>query len=204
MWNNLDDMNIKIGQKLLVKKEASAASAATAMNTAPKAEAKKEGYNPPPVVIESNVSTAGADVTASSSAVGLASTKTIKSWKAESASERMEAYRPKATFDPANEYESLYYQNVYSGLTKKSETGVAKLMTDNNASHVVYYNSASVGTIMKITNTENGKTTYALVIGKVPPAENNTYLVKMSEKVARNLSIKDYNSVEVVCYTGSN
>lgn len=207
MWNDLDDMNIKIGQKLLVKKDAptaketpAAASAVTAQNTVP----KKEGYNPPPVVVESNVSTAGGDVTASSSSVGLASTKTVKSWKNESASERMEAYRPKATFDPANEYESLYYQNVYSGLTKKSETGVAKLMTDNNTSHVVYYNSASVGTIMKITNTDNGKTTYALVIGKVPPAENNTYLVKMSEKVARNLSIKDYNSVEVVCYTGSN
>ncbi|MCW3125155.1 MAG: peptidoglycan-binding protein, partial [Bacteroidetes bacterium] len=207
MWNNLDDLNVKIGQKIIVKNPKTESKEATAIASASNAEAKeaikRQGFTyTVPTVKESNVSTATGDATASSSNVGLASTRTIKSWRAESAAVRIEDYRAKTNFDPANEYESLYYQNVYSGLTKKTETGVVKLMSDNNnTDHVVYYNNASVGTILRLTNTDNGKTTYAIVVGKVPPAENNTYLVKLSEKVARNLSIKDYTSVEVVCYS---
>ena len=115
----------------------------------------------------------------------------------------MEDNKIKAYADPANDYELLYYQNVYSGLTRKSETGVAKLIPDNNAAHICYYNNASVGSVLRLTNPDNGKTAYAIVVGKIPAAENNAFLVKVSDKVARNLSVKDYNSIEVISYNGN-
>jgi hypothetical protein len=126
----------------------------------------------------------------------------VKSWKAESASERRDYFNSKnSVYDPAAEYESLYYQNVYSGMLKKTETGVAKFQIDNTTANTAYYNNAPIGTILKLTNADNGKSTYAIVVGKIPSAEENSYLMKLSGKVARSLSAKDYSSIEIVCYT---
>jgi hypothetical protein len=65
---------------------------------------------------------------------------------------------------------------------------------------MVCYNNASTGTILKLINPENGKSIYVVVVGKISPAESSSYLLKISDMVARKLSIKDYNSVELVCY----
>ena len=72
---------------------------------------------------------------------------------------------------------------------------------DNVTDNIVYYNNASIGTILKLSNPDNGKTSYAIVVGKVPVAESS-YLIKASGKVAKALNSKDYSSIEVVCYTG--
>jgi LysM repeat protein len=140
-WNRIKDNSLAVGQKLTIKSDANAISVekshagsasepVTAKADMQKAM-KKDGYlwtlPGNPKSSKSNVSTASGDVTASTSAVGLADSKTVKSWKAESANERHEYYNSKTNIsDPAAEYESLYYQNIYSGMTKKSETGVAK------------------------------------------------------------------------------
>jgi LysM repeat protein len=235
--NGLDDLNLKVGQKLKVtptdevqqvvaekktepvekrqeaveKKEPAkpiaAPGPAVAQNTVTKTDIekamKKDGYTWTLPKADNNVSTATADATASSVPAGLAGTKTVKSWRTEGANDRMDANKPSSVFDPSTEYESMYYQNIYAGLSKKTDKGVAKLLTDNNTAHIAYYNNASVGTILKLTNPDNGKTTYAIVVGKLPPAESNSFMLKLSEKVARNLSVKDYSSIEVVCYTSN-
>ena len=168
---------------------------------------KKEGYTwtlpNEGKEVKPNVSTSTGDITASAAGGGLADSRVVKTWKAESASERSENSRVKAVYDPATDYESLYYQNVYSGMTKKSETGVAKFLIDNNTTNIAYYNSVPIGTILKLTNPGNGKTTYAIVVGKLPQAEENSFLLKLSAKVSKALAAKDYTSIEVVCYTGS-
>ena len=218
-WNKISDNNIAVGQKLLVKNGSNASAApaekprtapAKAKNDEPAMaksdveKASKSGYawTMPDKNAKTNVSTASGDVTASATAVGLTDTRVVKSWKGESVSEKRDLYNAKpVTYDPANEYESLFYQNIYSGMTKKSETGVAKFLTDNNTANTAYYNNAPIGTIIKLTNSDNGKSTYAIVVGKIPPAEENSYLMKLSGKVLRNLAAKDYSSIEIVCYT---
>ena len=222
-WNKIRDNAIAIGQKLIIKNEGNAAAIlAEKPRTAPvsnhagepavaKSDAeqamKKDGYTltlPSETAKNSknNVSTASGDATASASAVGLADSKSVKSWKVESTSDVRDYYKTKpVSDDAAKEYESLYYQNIYSGMLKKSETGVAKFMSDNTSANTAFYNNAPIGTILKLTNADNGKSTYAIVVGKIPQAEENSYLMKLSNKVARNLSAKDYSSIEIVCYT---
>lgn len=216
-WNELQDLNLKLGQKLVIhssehvaetlKPEPARPAAATVTMTASAGDdesARKTPYiNIVPNVKEPKVSTNSGDVTASSMAVGLASTRSVKSWRTETASERMESNHAKATYDPASEYESVYYQSVYSGMPKRSDKGVAKLTQDNNQAYIAYYNNATVGTILRITNADNGRTTYAIVVGKVPEAENGAYMVKLSDRAARAISLKDYTSVELVCYSGN-
>ncbi|MBS1622796.1 MAG: LysM peptidoglycan-binding domain-containing protein [Bacteroidetes bacterium] len=217
MWNELEDLNLKLGQKLVIHRsehERMVKRPEPVKENAPAANApahddevaQKTPYlNIIPTVKEPNVSTNSGDATASSISVGLASSKTVKSWKTESATDRMENARAstRPAYDAASEYESVYYQSVYSGLAKRSERGVAKLTQDNNQAYIAYYNNAAVGTILKLTNADNGKSTYAVVVGKVPDIDTGAYMVKLSDRVARTLSLKDYNSVELVCYTGN-
>lgn len=216
-WNELADLNLKLGQKLVIhptehevltkrpEPAREAVSAASEPARDDEAKQKTPYLNIIPTVKEPNVSTNSGDATASSMSVGLAGSRTIKSWKTESATDRMENARASArpAYDAASEYESVYYQSVYSGLAKKAERGVAKLTQDNNQAFIAYYNNATVGTILKLTNANNGKSTYAVVVGRVPEVDTGAYMVKLSDRVARSLSLKDYNSVELVCYTGN-
>ncbi|MCW3125460.1 MAG: hypothetical protein JWO03_1118 [Bacteroidetes bacterium] len=122
-------------------------------------------------------------------------------WKDDRVASRRDFYAAKTAFDPTAEYEPIYNQSASTGLTPKLERGVAKLMDGNAQVQVVYYNNASVGTILRLCNPNNGKVTYAIVVGKIPPTEGNSYLLMLSERVARNLGMKDYSSIESICYT---
>ena len=115
-------------------------------------------------------------------------------------SKREKEFATKPNFDAANQYDTLFAKSADGRLNKKSETGIVKLMNDNNSTPMVCYNNASTGTILKLINPENGKSIYVVVVGKISPAESSSYLIKISDMVARKLSIKDYNSVELVCY----
>jgi hypothetical protein len=199
-WNNLGTKPIKVGQVLIINNEDSRTSQAMPVvkqkefGTSASSNAKRTIAN------TKMVSTAGSDVTASLNAVGMSmDARPTGGWRPESTSERMEAFRNKPIFDPSAEYETLYYQNVYSGMNKKVESGIAKLLVDNNATNIAYYNNAPIGTILKITNPLNGKSSYAIVIGKIPPTESS-YAVKLGGKVAKGLLAKDYSSLEISCY----
>lgn len=206
-WNKIKDNNISVGQKLLVAaSDENVTAAVSAKPSVSKSEAetamRRDGYTWTLPSKDNNVSTASADITASTSGAGMGDAKPAKAWKEESTSGIRDYYKGKSnTYDPSSEYETLYYQNIYSGMVKKSETGVAKFLGDNNSANTAYYNNAPIGTILKLTNADNGKTTYAIVVGKIPAAEENSYLLKLSGKVARNLAAKDYSSIQILCYT---
>jgi hypothetical protein len=71
---------------------------------------------------------------------------------------------------------------------------------ENTNANIIFYNNAAIGSILKVTNPSNGKTVYAIVVGKV--ADNETsYLVKVSSRVAKNLNANDYSRLEVCSYT---
>ena len=123
-------------------------------------------------------------------------------WKESTTTERRNFYSTRGTFDPSAEYANLYSRSATSDeYTPISERGTGKLIEGNSRAQIVYYNKAVAGTILKLTNPNNGKVTYAIVIGKLPPAESESCMIKMSEKVAKNLQLKDYASVEVAGYT---
>jgi len=180
--NNIRNNNISVGQKLMVKNEVNAASI--------------EKQTPSP---EADISTnIPDDVSPFSSKLDLGANKTVKSWKDESVSELRDYNKSRS--ENAKELESLYYENIYPGMVMKAERGVAKFLADNSSANIAYYNHAPIGTILKLTNTENGKSTYVIVIGKMPKTEENSCLMKLSGKVASSLSAKDQSNIEVFCY----
>ncbi len=122
-------------------------------------------------------------------------------WKDERVTQRREFYNARTAFDPSAEYPVLYEHSASSTLDPVVERGTAKLMDGSTHAQIAYYNNAIVGTVLKVTNPGNGKVTYAVVIGKMPPTDSASYKIKISEKAARNIDLKDYNTVEVVCYT---
>ena len=176
--NKIKGNNISVGQRLILKNEGNTASI--------------EKQDPPH---EAKVSTAIPDDVIPAT---LAATKTVKSWKSESIGEVREYYKAKPDASAA-EYESLYYQNIYPGMKLKAEAGLAKVLADKTSSNIAYYNNAPIGTILKLTNTDNGKCTYAIVVGNMPQTEENC-LVKLSGKVASSLSAKDHSNIQIFCY----
>lgn len=178
--NKIRDNNIAVGQKLIVKNGGSAAST--------------DKQDPP--AEDKAPTTIPDDVSPFSSKLDLAATKPVKSWKDESVGEMREYNKGRSE---AAEFESLYYQNIYPGMVLKAESGMAKFLAENNTSNIAYYNNAPIGTILKLTNTENGKSTYAIVVGRLAQTEESC-LLKLSGKVASSLSAKDNSNIQIFCY----
>ena len=132
--------------------------------------------------------------------VSIVAPSAAPTYKVDNVAKREKIDHPKAPFDVANEYDSLFARSANAGLNRKTETGVVKFMNDNSNIPMVLYNNACTGTILLLTNPENGKTVYALVVGKIAPTESNIYLLKISDMVARKLSIKEYDSIELTGY----
>jgi hypothetical protein len=122
-------------------------------------------------------------------------------WKDDNVADRKSFYAVEKPFDPAQDYASQYSKIASLGNTPKTETGKIKLIPDNTTAPIVYYNNAAVGTILKLNNPDNGKTTYAVVVGKVSPTDSESYLIVLNERTAKNLSIKDYSSIELTSYS---
>lgn len=122
-------------------------------------------------------------------------------WKEERVMERREFYNARKAFDPSAEYATLYSRSASSSLDPVIDRGAVKLMDGSTHAQIAYYNNAAIGTVIKLTNPSNGKVTYAVVIGKLPPTESDSFKIKLSDRAARNIDLKDYNTVEVVCYT---
>ncbi len=122
-------------------------------------------------------------------------------WKDERVTQRREFYNAKKAFDPSAEYATLYSRSASSSQDPVIDRGAAKLMDGSTHAQIAYYNNAAIGTVIKLTNPGNGKVTYAVVIGKIPPTESDSFKIKLSDRAARNIDLKDYNTVEVVCYT---
>jgi LysM repeat protein len=103
---------------------------------------------------------------------------------------------PKAT----NDYESIFYQYIYSGMRKQIEAG--SLAVDASIqSNAVYYNHAPVGSIVKLVNKENNTIVYAKVIGRLADAEKDQATLKVSETVAKAIFYSDKSPLEIASYS---
>ncbi|MBS1625226.1 MAG: hypothetical protein JST83_14460 [Bacteroidetes bacterium] len=122
-------------------------------------------------------------------------------WKDERVTQRREFYNARTAFDPSAEYPVLYDHSASPTMVAVTDRGTARLMDGSTHAQIAYYNNAIIGTVLKVTNPDNGKVTYAVVIGKMPPSDSASYKVKLSQKTARNINLKDYNTVEIACYT---
>lgn len=182
--NKIKNNNISVGQKLMVKKTA------TTEQTDRSAPSK--------VTPSTEAASIATNVNSNARISSTATNNVTKEWKEESVSELRETTKAKVKI--RSEYESLYYQDVYPGLTMRSEKGIATFLDDNSTVNMAYYNNAPVGAIIKLINSDNGKSTYAIVIGKMPKAEENKCLMKLSGKTASCLSARGQSNVQIFCY----
>ncbi|MGG9971298.1 LysM peptidoglycan-binding domain-containing protein [Ferruginibacter sp. SUN002] len=99
----------------------------------------------------------------------------------------------------AKDFNGGAFKTVYISQTKKGnvvdETGVADIFKSNagweDGKYYCLHNSAAPGTIMKITNEENGVSIYAKVLDMVMPdiKQNNGLLLRLSNAAAGELGV---------------
>jgi hypothetical protein len=106
----------------------------------------------------------------------------------------------KSTPKPTSDYESIFYQYIYSGMRKQIEAG--SLAVDASIqSNAVYYNHAPVGSIVKLINKENNTIVYAKVIGRLADSEKDQATLKVSETVAKAIFYSDKSPLEIASYS---
>ncbi len=99
---------------------------------------------------------------------------------------------PKKTVGP-DEYGNVFAAYAQNGLTMKKSRGTAVYLSESTVGNpsLALYNGADIGSILKVTNLMNKKSTYVKVIGRIPGVEASTALLKVSSKVAEQLSVLD-------------
>jgi rare lipoprotein A (peptidoglycan hydrolase) len=92
------------------------------------------------------------------------------------------------------------FKNLYSDQTKsgsvENENGVAATFKTTSGwqdgNYYCFHNTAIPGSIMKITNTGNGKTVYAKVLDAIPDMKQNSgLLIRLSNSAAVELGATD-------------
>lgn len=99
---------------------------------------------------------------------------------------------PKKTVGP-DEYGNVFAAYAQNGLTMKKSRGTAVYLSESTVGNpsLALYNGADIGSILKVTNLMNKKSTYVKVIGRIPGVEASSALLKVSSKVAEQLSVLD-------------
>lgn len=91
-----------------------------------------------------------------------------------------------------------FFKTVFDQQQKKdavvNENGIAAVFKSNSGwqdgKYYCLHNSAAPGTIIKITNTANGKTVYAKVLDVIPDIkQNNGLLIRISNAAAQELGV---------------
>ncbi|MFN8310187.1 MAG: LysM peptidoglycan-binding domain-containing protein [Chitinophagales bacterium] len=204
--NHIDNLTLRVGQRLKVKAIENVTPAA--IHEAPTAKSnpasddgviKVKSYTWTMADEGQGVTSTNGDLIATTRVVEPSASnpagKEIKEWHVESVNDKMNLNADKN--DPANDYERIFYQYMYSGMKKLVESGMAK--TVPATMNLAYYNKAEVGTILKLTNPQNSKVAYAIVVGKVSDA-TGPVTIKVSNAVARQLSTPDLATVEISSY----
>ncbi len=92
-------------------------------------------------------------------------------------------------------FKNLYNQQNQSG-KERSETGLAGIFKStsgwDDGKYYCLHNTAPAGSIVKITNTANGKAVYAKVLDLIPDLkQNNNLVVRLSNAAATELGITE-------------
>lgn len=155
-WNQLNSEVLKIGQELIVKK--------------PQQKPIKPINNiePTKVVVQPSIQTI----------------EQPKKQDSNSTSNQLQQSKESAIVVKELSYAELFseQQQEHKIIIKKA-TGAAMSTSDNNIDDTYFalHKSAKIGSLVKVRNMENNKTTYAKVIGRLPDIdENKKILIRLS------------------------
>lgn len=202
-WNSLSDLNVRIGQKLIVAKEN-----------------KQAAYTPAPVASTPDTQYQQEDIRPRNEAVipsdkpstlAVEQEQIAAAEKAKAEAELAAANKPAPVTDGLRtsssnpgEYRGIFNGYPVSGYKIKKNRGAATYLADNTSGnqYLAFYNGAETGSIIRVTNMMNLKTIYVKVMGKVPPADAAQEVVlKLTSKAADELGVIDEKFlVEVAAY----
>ena len=202
-WNNLSDLNVRIGQKLIVAKENKQASyTPVAVASTPDTQYQQEDVRPRnEAIIPSD----------KPSSLALEQEQIAAAEKAKEAAEQAAVAKPAPVADGLRtassnpgEYRGIFNSYPVNGYKIKKNRGAATYLSDNTTGnqYLAFYNNAETGSIIRVTNMMNLKTIYVKVMGKVPPADAAQEVVlKLTSKAADELGVIDEKFlVEVAAY----
>ncbi|MBL0309407.1 MAG: LysM peptidoglycan-binding domain-containing protein [Bacteroidetes bacterium] len=92
------------------------------------------------------------------------------------------------------EYPSIYGQYASGGFKLKKNRGAANFIDDYTSGnpYLAFYNDAETGSIVRVVNPMNKKTTYVKVVGKLPISDTSReIIIKLSNKAANDLGAVD-------------
>lgn len=202
-WNNLSDLNVRIGQKLIVAKENKQASyTPTAVASTPDTQYQQEDVRPRNEAIIPNDKP---------SSLAVEQEQLAAAERAKAAAELAAATKPapvseglRTSSSNPGEYRGIFNGYPVNGFKIKKNRGAATYLNDNTTGnqYLAFYNGAETGSIIRVTNMMNLKTIYVKVMGKVPPADAAQEVVlKLTSKAADELGVIDEKFlVEVAAY----
>lgn len=170
-WNDIKNNEVKIGQKLIVKKGTTSAHMSETVKS--KAADSSTMDAPKTAEVENKVS----------------------SVKESSVTNETPKSAPEPIAAPANS--STVIDKTPSGKNVKQviEDGEATWVNDadlNPSKYFALHRTAPIGTIMKVTNRMNGKYVFVKVIGKLPSTgDNEKLIIKISKAAADRLGVID-------------
>lgn len=196
-WNTLADLNLKIGQKLVVSKlNNMAVYKPVSVPSTPDTPYQQEDIRPRftyqaddmPPVEEKKTPEPTINVEPAKPVVNTPPSATLKV----------------SSSNPV-EYPSFFNNYSAGGFKIKKSRGEANYIMDETSGnqYLAFYNDAEVGSVIRVTNMLNQKTIYAKVVGKVPPLDAQTQvMVKLSNQAATELGASDDRlAVEVASYS---
>jgi hypothetical protein len=195
-WNKLTDLNVRIGQKLIVSKSNSdAIYKPVAVPSTPDTPYREEDARPRNENLKANAQ--------------LEQQQTFEKPKEMPVAETKPAPTPVTSLRTSSsnsaEYPGIFNQYSVSGFKIKKSRGAANYLADNTSGNqfLAFYNDAETGSIIRVTNLMNKKTIFVKVMGKVPPADaGQEIMLKLSNKAAQELGVVDEKFlVEVAAYS---
>lgn len=179
-WNNLEEPVISIGQYLVVGELET-----KALFGAVKKKKKKK-------VKSADDEIAATDTLRPSVELDSLATLPIDTSVAENKIDSSESVEVFVRMDPIVPLMNSYQSMLDEGREEQFAKGVANYLEGTAEEPlVVLCDNIALGTIVKIRNLINNQITYAKVIGKLPGAEDDNIMVKLSYSTAKKLNVLD-------------
>ncbi|HLP50841.1 MAG TPA: LysM peptidoglycan-binding domain-containing protein [Chitinophagales bacterium] len=199
-WNGLPDLNVKIGQRLIVSKVNSMALyKPNYVPSTPDTPYQEEDIRPRFTMPGNEVAMASDENTS----IPTPEVKPVP-----------EVAKPVAlttglrtSSTNSAEYPAIFNQYPAHGYKIKKSKGAANYMEEamGGNQNLAFYNNAENGSVIRVTNLMNHRTIFVKVIGKVPPVDaGNEITIKLSNKAAKDLgAIDEKFLVEVASFSAN-
>ncbi len=198
-WNSLSDMNLKMGQKLVVNKmNQMALYKPMAVPSTPDTPYREEDIRPRASAIIPNTN----PVTPLSDEPVAVNTPATPVAKPVFLTEGL-----RTSSSNSAEYPGIFNQYSSHGYRIKKNKGAANYLADETGGNqnLAFYSEAETGSVIRVTNLMNKRTVFVKVVGKVPPTDaGNEITIKLSNKAAQDLGAIDEKFLVEVASFSSN